>query len=116
TDVWRLMSVVHEATHAVQDRAAKNMNEVAAEAPAFLAEAMYVKLSGQKEPHFDPIKKAPSYDETRVIYRRVWLAAEELVGPPKRREVPSWRVEHINKAVDAHSLYDRRKTYTFDGI
>ena len=32
------------------------------------------------------------------------------------KAVAAWRVEHINKAVDAHSLYDRRRRYVFDGI
>jgi hypothetical protein len=116
TDVWRRMSVVHEATHALQDMLAKNMNQVAAEAPAFVAEAVFVLLDGKTESIFDPIKKAKTYDETRVVYRRVWLAAQELLGPPKRKEIAAWRVEHINKAVHEHSLYDRRKNYTFDGI
>lgn len=115
-DVWRRMSVVHEATHAVQDKAAKNMSEVAAEAPAFVAEAVFVLLDGKSESIFDRIPKAATYDETRMIYRRAWLAAKELLGPPKRKEIAAWRVEHINKAVDAHSLYDRRTMYTFDGI
>jgi hypothetical protein len=116
TDVWRRMSVIHEATHALQDKAAKNMNQVAAEAPAFVAEALFVLLDGKTDSVFDRIKKAPRYDETRVVYRRAWLAAKELLGPPRRKEIAAWRVQHINKAVDAHSLYDRRRTYTFDGI
>jgi hypothetical protein len=115
-DVWRRMSVVHEATHALQDKIAKNMNEVAAEAPAFVAEALFVRLDGKTHPIFNTIKKAPTYNETRVVYRRAWLAAEELLGPPKRKEVASWRVKHINEAVHAHSLYDRGSSYTFDGI
>jgi len=115
-DVWRRMSVIHEATHTLQDKAAKNLNQVAAEAPAFVAEALFVLLDGKTESIFDPIKKSDKFDETRVIYRRAFLAAKELLGPPKRKEVAAWRVEHINKAVHAHSLYDRNKSYKFDGI
>ena len=113
---WRKMSVIHEATHALQDKAAKTMNDVASESPAFVAEAVYTKLAGRKHSVFDPIKKAPRYNATRVIYRRAWLAAEELMGPPKRTRVPGWRVKHINNAVHAHSLYDRKDSIEYDGI
>jgi hypothetical protein len=116
TDVERRMAVVHEATHALQDKAARTMNQVDAEAPAYVAEALFVLLDGQTHYIYDPIQKAPKYDQTRVVYRRAWLAAQELVGPPKRTEVPAWRVAHINEAVHGHALYDRRKKYTFDGI
>ena len=115
-NVWRRMSVIHEATHAMQDKAAKDMNEVAAEAPAFVSEAVFVLIDGKTHPIFDEIKKKDKYDETRVIYRRAWLAAQEMLGTPKRKEIAKWRVEHINNAVGAHSLYDRRKMYRFDGI
>jgi hypothetical protein len=115
TSAWRRMSVIHEATHAIQDKRAKNMNEVDAEAPAFFSEALFTLLDGATSNVFDPIKKSDKYDETLVIYRRVWLAAKAFVGPPKQKEVEAWRVEHIDKAVDAHSLYSRRRMYTFDG-
>ena len=115
-DVWRRMSVIHEATHALQDKAARNLNQVTAEAPAFVAEAFFVLLDGAKHSIFDKIVKAKKYNETRVVYRRAWLAAEELLGPPKRKEVAAWRVKHIDQAVHEHSLYDRRDMYRFDGI
>lgn len=115
-DLWRRMGVVHEATHAIQDKRAVTMSEVDAEAPAFVSEALFVLLDGKTHPMFDMIKKAPTYNETRVVYRRAWLAAQEFLGPPKRKEIATWRVKHINEAVHAHSLYDRNDNYRFDGI
>ena len=40
-NLGRQMAVIHEATHALQDKSARNMNQVAAEAPAFVAEALW---------------------------------------------------------------------------
>jgi hypothetical protein len=92
------------------------MNQVAAEAPAFVAEALFVLLAGKTHDVFDPIGKHAKYDETRVVFRRAWGIAQELVGPPARRDVSAWRVEHLNRAVHGHSLYNRRRRYTFDGF
>jgi hypothetical protein len=81
-----------------------------------VSEALFVLLDGKTHPIFDTIKKKDKYDETRVIYRRAWLAAQEMLGPPKLKEIARWRVEHINNAVGGHSLYNRRQMYRFDGI
>ncbi len=114
-DIWRQLCVVHEATHAIQDTRAAEMSQVEAEGVAFIAEALYLRITGRTHSVYDRIQQDARYDTARVICRRAWHAAVEL-WERKLNAVPSWRVEHINRAIAADPNYSRTRRYRFDGI
>jgi hypothetical protein len=105
--------IVHEATHALEDRAARPMNLIDSECPAFIAQCMYLKIA---MPNQFPFQAGPHVN----IFAIAHDIASMMLRPGGNRTLMATSVElqSLKEAITACPLYHPSKDEIreFDGI
>jgi len=105
--------IVHEATHALQDRAARTLNLIDSECPAFIAQCMYLKLA---MPNQFPFQVGPHVDIFVIAHN----IANTMLKPGGNRTLTAASVElqSLKEAISKCPLYHPREDEDreFDGI
>lgn len=104
---------MHEATHALEDRAARDLNLIDSECPAFIAQCMYLKIA---KPNQFPFQAGPHVNIFAVAYN----IADMMLRPGGNRTLTaaSLELQSLKETISMCPLYHPREdeVLEFDGI